>query len=120
MSTEETTSNLGAADNNESSETQPAEVAAPNQSTSSTTAGGSAAAVASRRESEEESRPAGEDFGQILAQYEQEQSPLQEGQVVPGIVVDITERGVVIDFGHKSEGIVSQEEFMDNGQLTVK
>jgi small subunit ribosomal protein S1 len=69
---------------------------------------------------EEESRPAGEDFGSMLDQFEQEQSTLQEGEVVRGTVVGITERGVVIDFGYKSEGIVNQNEFMDNGELTVK
>jgi len=72
------------------------------------------------RESEEEARPSGEDFGQLLDQFEQEQSTLQEGEVVRGTVIGITERGVVIDFGYKSEGIVNQNEFMENGQLTVK
>src|SRR6478736_8073019 len=72
------------------------------------------------REGDEESRPAGEDFGQMLDRFEQEQSSLQEGEVVRGTVIGITERGVVIDFGYKSEGIVNQNEFMENGQLTVK
>ena len=122
MSTEETMSNIGAADQNESSmETKPAETTAPNQPTS-TAAGahGSSAAVASQRESDEEARPPGEDFGSMLDQFEQEQSALQEGEVVRGTVVGITERGVVIDFGYKSEGIVDQNEFMEDGQITVK
>jgi small subunit ribosomal protein S1 len=122
MSTEETMSNIGAADQNESStETKPAETTAPNQSTA-TTAGaqGSSAAVASQRESDEEARHSGEDFGSMLDQFEQEQSALQEGEVVRGTVVGITERGVVIDFGYKSEGIVDQNEFMEGGQITVK
>jgi len=71
-------------------------------------------------EAEDESRPAGEDFGQMLDRFEQEQSTLQEGEVVRGTVIGITERGVVIDFGYKSEGIVNQNEFMENGELTVK
>src|SRR5436190_8270372 len=69
---------------------------------------------------EEERRPSGEDFGSLLDQFEQEQSSLQEGEVVRGTVVGITERGVVIDFGYKTEGIVNQNEFMEDGQLTVK
>ena len=69
---------------------------------------------------EEEARPSGEDFGSLLDQFEQEQSTLQEGEVVRGTVVGITERGVVIDFGYKSEGIVNQAEFMENGEITVK
>ena len=122
MSTEETMSNIGAADQNESStETKPAETTAPNQPTATATgAQGSSAAVASQRESDEEARPPGEDFGSMLDQFEQEQSALQEGEVVRGTVVGITERGVVIDFGYKSEGIVNQNEFMEDGQITVK
>src|SRR5215510_11974278 len=77
-------------------------------------------AAAAPAPEEEESRPAGEDFGRLLDQFEQEQSTLQEGEVVRGTVVGITERGVVIDFGYKSEGLVSQNEFMENGEITVK
>jgi len=122
MSTEETMPNIGAADQNESpTETKPAETTAPDQPIA-TAAGahGSSAAVASQRESDEEARPPGEDFGSMLDQFEQEQSALQEGEVVRGTVVGITERGVVIDFGYKSEGIVNQNEFMEDGQITVK
>jgi small subunit ribosomal protein S1 len=70
---------------------------------------------------EEETRPAGDvDFGQLLDQFEQEQASLQEGEVVRGIVVNISERGVVIDFGYKSEGIVNPAEFTEDGVITVK
>jgi small subunit ribosomal protein S1 len=70
---------------------------------------------------EEESGPAGDvDFGQLLDQFEQEQASLQEGEVVRGTVVGISERGVVIDFGYKSEGIVNPAEFTEDGQITVK
>src|SRR5947208_16485633 len=120
MSTEETITNKGEAEQNDSPQT----VTTGTRTTQSSVAGSgserSAAAVASQREDEEEMRPAGEDFGQLLDRFEQEQSTLQEGEVVRGTVVGITERGVVIDFGYKSEGIVNQAEFMENGQLTVK
>jgi small subunit ribosomal protein S1 len=56
----------------------------------------------------------------MLEQFEQEQAAFQEGEVVSGTVVGITERGVVIDFGFKSEGIVPAAEFMENNTLTVK
>src|SRR6266699_98706 len=70
---------------------------------------------------DEESRPAGDvDFGQLLDQFEQEQASLQEGEVVRGTVVGISDRGVVIDFGYKSEGIVNAAEFTEDGQITVK
>src|SRR5215213_3062688 len=70
----------------------------------------------------EESRGGGDafDFGAMLDQYEQEQAQYQEGSVVRGTVVGVTERSVVIDFGFKSEGAVPIEEFMEAGELTVK
>ncbi len=77
--------------------------------------------VDSRADDDEEPRPHGDvDFGQLLDQFEQEQASLQEGEVVRGTVVGISERGVVIDFGYKSEGIVNPAEFTENGVLAVK
>src|ERR1043166_7358936 len=70
---------------------------------------------------DDEPRASGDvDFGQLLDQFEQEQASLQEGEVFRGIVVGISERGVVIDFGYKSEGIVNPAEFTENGVLAVK
>ncbi|HEV3469413.1 MAG TPA: 30S ribosomal protein S1 [Pyrinomonadaceae bacterium] len=73
-------------------------------------------------EDDEEERGGGSDFdfGAMLEQYEQEQAGFQEGSVVRGTVVNVTERSVVIDFGFKSEGIVPKEEFMEGGEVTVK
>ncbi len=133
MSTEQPVTNVGETDaNKETTETKPetAETIASQSTSSDATGGGSSAAAATQREDsaafaahredEDEPRPAGEDFGSLLDQFEQEQSSLQEGEVVRGTVVGITERGVVIDFGYKSEGIVNQNEFMEDGQITVK
>src|SRR3989440_5374363 len=122
MSTEQPVTNVGETDPNEqSTDPQPETAAAPSPSMSSkSVGGGSSAAAVTQREDEDEPRPAGEDFGSLLDKFEQEQSSLQEGEVVRGTVVGITERGVVIDFGYKSEGIVNQNEFMEDGQITVK
>src|SRR4029078_11578360 len=77
--------------------------------------------VAHDADDSDESRASGDvDFGQLLDQFEQEQATLEEGEVVRGIVVNLSERGVVIDFGYKSEGIVNPAEFTENGVLTVK
>jgi len=77
--------------------------------------------VAADNDDDDEPRASGDvDFGQLLDQFEQEQASLQEGEVVRGIVVGISERGVVIDFGYKSEGIVNPAEFTENGILSVK
>ena len=72
-------------------------------------------------EIDDEARSGGDvDFGQLLDQFEQEQATLEEGEVVRGTVVGLSERGVVIDFGYKSEGIVNPAEFTENGEITVK
>lgn len=77
--------------------------------------------MADPTEDDDDTRPAGDvDFGQLLDQFEQEQATLQEGEVVRGTVVGISERGVVIDFGYKSEGIVNPAEFTEDGVITVK
>ena len=110
-----TDANQPATENSNPSDDSTSQLTTPDSTASQETSHEAAA-----RESEEEARPSGEDFGQLLDQFEQEQSTLQEGEVVRGTVIGITERGVVIDFGYKSEGIVNQNEFMENGQLTVK
>src|SRR5215475_14874686 len=110
MSTEETIANAG-----ESSADQP--LIEDNSSNLSEPAGSSDAPT---RKDDEENRSSAEDFGSLLDQFEQEQSSLQEGEVVRGTVVGLTERGVVIDFGYKSEGIVNPAEFTEHGEITVK
>lgn len=67
----------------------------------------------------QEPPPGGSDFGALLDQFEREQSALQKGELARGTVVGIIERGVLIDFGYKSEGIVDKNEFMVNGRMTV-
>jgi small subunit ribosomal protein S1 len=83
------------------------------------------ASAASAPDADEDDEPRGGggdafDFGAMLDQYEQEQAQYQEGSVVRGTVVGVTERSVVIDFGFKSEGAVPIEEFTEAGELTVK
>ena len=81
----------------------------------------SAAPAGGDEDDEDDNRSGGGfDFGAILDQYEQEQAAFQEGAVVRGRVVGINERGVMIDFGSKSEGFVPIEEFMEDGEVKVK
>jgi small subunit ribosomal protein S1 len=79
-----------------------------------------AAPATAPTDDEDEQRTDAFDFGAILDQYEQEQAQFQEGSVVRGTVVNVNDRGVVIDFGFKSEGLVPLEEFMEQGEVTVK
>ena len=68
-----------------------------------------------------ETLPSGEiDFGAILEQFEQEQTVFHQGELVTGTVVGITDRGVLVDFGYKSEGFVPVEEFTGpGGEMTA-
>lgn len=70
----------------------------------------------------EEGQKSGEmDFGAILMQFEQEQTIFHTGELVNGKVVGISDRGVLIDFGYKSEGVVPIEEFTSfEGEVNVK
>src|SRR5436190_10830950 len=109
-------------DNSEENISQPsageAKASAPEATPAAT---GTAPSVSTQPSGDEDERPSGDvDFGQLLDQFEQEQATLQEGEVVRGTVVGISERGVVIDFGYKSEGIVNPAEFTENGEITVK
>ncbi|HEX8369476.1 MAG TPA: 30S ribosomal protein S1 [Pyrinomonadaceae bacterium] len=61
------------------------------------------------------------DFGAILEQFEQEQTAFSKGELVSGKVVGISDRGVLIDFGYKSEGVADIAEFTSpEGEVTVK
>ncbi|HLM59563.1 MAG TPA: 30S ribosomal protein S1 [Pyrinomonadaceae bacterium] len=61
-----------------------------------------------------------EEFEDILAKFEQEQTVYHSGELVEGKVVGVGERGVLIDFGYKSEGIVPIEDFTSpTGELTI-
>lgn len=62
-----------------------------------------------------------EDFGKILEKFEQDQIIVHSGEIVKGKVVGISEHGVLVDFGYKSEGIVPPEEFtLPDGSFSVK
>ncbi|MBA2379055.1 MAG: 30S ribosomal protein S1, partial [Blastocatellia bacterium] len=50
------------------------------------------------------------DFGAILEQFEQEQTVYHAGELVEGKVVGVSDRGVLVDFGYKSEGVIPADE----------
>ena len=62
------------------------------------------------------------DFSALLDTYEKESAASkQEGEIVRGTVVGISDQYVLVDIGYKSEGVVAREEFVDRqGNLTVK
>ncbi len=68
-----------------------------------------------------EPAPEGGDFGAMLDVYEEQANSIQEGEVVTGRVIAVSDQGVLIDIGFKSEGIVPKDEFPidENGNLRV-
>ncbi|MGA9768518.1 MAG: 30S ribosomal protein S1 [Blastocatellia bacterium] len=64
----------------------------------------------------------GGDFSALLDKYEKEAAASkQEGEIVRGTVVGISDQYVLVDIGYKSEGVVAREEFVDRqGNITVK
>ena len=70
------------------------------------------APVQAAEEVSDEQQNSGEiDFGAILEQFEQEQTVYHPGEMVEGKVVGVSDRGVLVDFGYKSEGVIPAEEF---------
>jgi small subunit ribosomal protein S1 len=69
-----------------------------------------------------DSEAGGGDFSALLENYEREQAASrQEGEIVRGTVVGVSDKYVMVDIGYKSEGVVPREEFVDrSGALTVK
>lgn len=68
--------------------------------------------VKSAAEPTTEAQHSGEfDFGKMLDLFEQEQTTFHAGELVEGKVVGVSEHGVLVDFGYKSEGVVPADEF---------
>lgn len=71
--------------------------------------------------SEEQQSSSDIDFGAILEKFEADQTIYHSGELVEGKVVGVSDRGVLVDFGYKSEGAVPLEEFTSpEGEVTVK
>jgi small subunit ribosomal protein S1 len=97
---------------------QPEKAAPAAEPVAETAATSEAAAVA---EPAGEGSSDGGDFGAMLDHYEEQANSIQEGEVVTGRVIAVTEQGVLIDIGFKSEGIVPKDEFLtdETGNLMV-
>lgn len=60
------------------------------------------------------------EYDQLVAMYDDSMRHLEEGQIVQGIVIAITDNDVVVDVGYKSEGLIPLEEFAEvSGNIDV-
>jgi small subunit ribosomal protein S1 len=63
---------------------------------------------------------AGDEYEQLLDDYSHFAAPA-EGEILPGHVLKITDKEVIVDFGYKSEGIVPIAEFqLPDGAISVQ
>src|SRR5437867_8467412 len=62
-----------------------------------------------------------EEYERLLDMYDVSFKNFAEGEVVKGIVLQVSEAEVIVDVGYKSEGIIAIEEFRDEtGKVNVK
>ncbi|MFH1622693.1 MAG: S1 RNA-binding domain-containing protein, partial [Candidatus Omnitrophota bacterium] len=55
----------------------------------------------------------------LAALYESSLKDIQDGQILKGTIVKITEKEVLVDIGYKSEGIIPLNEFLSKAELEV-
>ena len=75
------------------------------------------AAAEAPAETAPEAAESAEHLEQLIAQYAAPQSEQAEGETIEGRVIAVTELGVVVDFGAKSEGLVPASEFVEMGNI---
>jgi small subunit ribosomal protein S1 len=62
-----------------------------------------------------------EEYERLLDMYDVSFKNFAEGEVVRGVVLQVSDSEVIVDVGYKSEGIIPVEEFKDEtGKITVK
>jgi small subunit ribosomal protein S1 len=62
-----------------------------------------------------------EEYERLLDMYDVSFKNFAEGEVVRGVVLQVSESEVIVDVGYKSEGIIPIEEFRDEtGQVGIK
>lgn len=99
-------------------ETPAPEQAAPTETQPAATLSRSAPRTVAKPAAPAEETHGGDiDFGAILEQFEQEQVAYHPGDIVEGKVVGVSDRGALIDFGYKSEGVIPAEELDASGEV---
>ena len=64
---------------------------------------------------------AAEDYERLLDMYDVSFKNFAEGEVVKGVVLQVSESEVIVDVGYKSEGIIPLDEFRDEtGKISIK
>lgn len=67
----------------------------------------------------EESDYSPEEYDELTRLYEETLNEIKEGEIVAGKILAITDRGIAVDIGFKSEGIIPMSEFDSLDDLKV-
>jgi len=88
--------------------TQTAEAAAPSPASDPT--------IPEPFETELSGPPSAEELSQMMEQYVAPQQAPTEGEIITGRIVAVSDLGVVVDIGGKSEGLIPASEFLETSQ----
>ncbi len=81
---------------------------------------GAASASASEASEDEAGMPSAEELNRLMDQYTAPHQAPTEGEVLEGRVVAVSDLGVVVDIGGKTEGLIPAQEFLDaDNQITL-
>ena len=60
-------------------------------------------------------------YEKLLQEYDNKFKNLEEGDIINGRVIKVTSGEVIVDIGHKSEGVIPIHEFVESdGKIRVK
>ncbi len=88
-------------------------VTAPDHATGSNGAASDAQENAAAAASGDEDLPSSEELSKLMDQYAAPAQAPTEGEILEGRVIAISDLGVVVDIGRKSEGLIPASEFLD-------
>ena len=83
--------------------------------------GGKSVAEAPEDDRTQDGGMAAEEYERLLDMYDVSFKNFAEGEVVKGVVLQVSESEVIVDVGYKSEGIIPLDEFRDEtGKISIK
>jgi small subunit ribosomal protein S1 len=88
-------------------------VAEASETSAATPQGGEVSSAGGEEAAESPGEAPGEGMGELLDQYAAPAPGAPEGEIVDARVIAVTELGVVVDVGSKSEGLIPASEFAD-------
>ena len=58
-----------------------------------------------------------DEYSQLLDQHSSTQNSLTANKIISGTILNISDKAITVDIGHKSEGQIPREEFVTSGAI---